>query len=669
MSARPDRVPDAPPLPDVGLLSREYDVLREIGSGGMGLVVLARHRMASHEVAIKISCDGAVANSEALARMTREGKLLSSLRHPNIVRLFDVSDIGRGRYGIVMEYVRGVNLARIIAEAGPLPFDRCQSILWDLCAALGHAHSRGIIHRDIKPHNVIVKTDSWVAKLCDFGIALEDEDSPGVATAPVAGTPVYMAPEQIDGLRLDGRADLYSLGLLGWEMITGGLPWRGMPLFDILFHQKHTDLPELGSRRPDTPPALQFAIEGALAKDRRLRWNSASEMIVQLGQHEPTDRLLTLREARRRHADGVQMLGEPEEASAELEDSSDVPTTDFARTTVVYARAQSDVPKRGLEPPPASSSRQGRPALLRRLRMRRYARAAALVLVGAFTGTGATLALLESTKSMTLDTRPRVALAPLDSAMRAAFSAPAEREVADVDTAQSAEPLVVDDSRIVADALPTPMPIVWNSRMRRGQSSNGAAVVESDGARLPGGEASGDVENPELAAFDSAVRKTQRFVGAKRLFDAERVVDSALVRLPRRGALYALRARIRAMRRDYRNAWVDVELANRTDGRYGVMALQTALLIDRDGRAAARASLSDEVRRALTPRRMLDPERAFGLARALVVVADTATALTVLEQTTAPDPTAAPRFADPALAPLAQDPRFVALRRKVLGDR
>lgn len=684
MSESPSRVPGAPPLPDIGLLSREYDVLRELGRGGMGTVVLARHRMATHEVAIKISNDGVVASADAFARLTREGKLLASLRHPNIVRLYDVSDIGRGRYGIVMEYVRGVSLARIIAEVGGLPFDRCRSILWDVCAALTHAHSRGIVHRDVKPQNVIIRSDSWVAKLCDFGIARGGSDDAEVtASGFVAGTPGYMAPEHIDGKTLDGRSDLYSLGVLGWEMLTGAQPWRGMPLFDILYHQKHTELPDLGSRRPGTPPSIIYALEGALSKVRRLRWNNAAEMIAQLELDEPTERLLAIREARRQYAEGVQGLVDSDEAAVEKSQTSSPDTLlesgtparerpsvvrehDTSEILLERSAREREAQERRHAPltdEARRALREKRERLLRQLRMRRNARAAALILVGALAGTGGTLSLLRSTSARSPIARYGAPLAPLDRATK-------RRLLATTDGSESgasaervrANPLQVADSVVAADSLPTPMPYVAAMR--------GPDVEGPSGNGSPPRMASGEVENPERALYDETVQRSQRLLSQRAYAEAEAVVDSALAEFPHKGALYAVRAHIRASRKKFRDALSDIETATREGGKWNVLALDMRLRLESEGRDAARASLSRDVQAVFEGEpHMIEADRAFGLARALVVVGDTATALAVLAQTTAPDPTAAPRFDDAALAPLARDPRFLDIRRRVLGAR
>lgn len=306
-AAQPQRFPDtasatvvktpAGPLPiDIGELERTYAVVREIGRGGMGAVVLARHREARHYVAIKIASTDRL-DAESLARFSREAYLMARFRHPNIVSLYTVEPIGQGRVGIVMEYVRGQSLARLLSSGKRLPLETCTRIVRDLGKALAHAHAHGVVHRDVKPQNVLVEDESGTAKLADFGIAKVTSDAADVtATGAALGTPAYMSPEQIDGAALDGRSDIYSLGVLAWEMVTGQRPWAGEPLFRLLYKQKHEALPAVTIFRPDTGIGLQLAIEGALAKDPAARWWNVADMLAQLDENHPTTALLERRE-------------------------------------------------------------------------------------------------------------------------------------------------------------------------------------------------------------------------------------------------------------------------------------------------------------------------------------------------------------------------------------
>ena len=286
------------PSIDLSELERDYIVKRELGKGGMGSVVLARHRTAGHDVAIKVISSKYIADSDALSRFDREARLMARIRHPNIVHQYELRRLRGGHVALVMQYVRGESLITILRRRGKLRFDECTQILRDIGTALEHAHANGIIHRDVKPHNILIDADKGVALLSDFGIAKATQgDAEVTATGMAIGTPAYMAPEQIDNAAIDGRADLYSLGVVGWEMLSGRRAWEGESLFGIIYKQKHQDLAPLTLLRPDTPQRLLLALEGALEKDPERRWSSASEFVEQLRSDTPTGPMLKRREA------------------------------------------------------------------------------------------------------------------------------------------------------------------------------------------------------------------------------------------------------------------------------------------------------------------------------------------------------------------------------------
>jgi alpha-tubulin suppressor-like RCC1 family protein/serine/threonine protein kinase len=172
-----------------------------------------------------------------------------------------------------------------------MPCDQVEHILSDVADALGHAHAQGIIHRDVKPENIFVDERSGRALLSDFGIARSlDTDTQLTSAGVTIGTPTYMAPEQIDDAVLDGRSDLYSLGIVGWEMLTGQRPWNGESLYNILYHQKCDALPPIDTIRPETPTRLLAAVERLLEKSPSDRWSSASEFRAQLTATTPVVR-------------------------------------------------------------------------------------------------------------------------------------------------------------------------------------------------------------------------------------------------------------------------------------------------------------------------------------------------------------------------------------------
>ena len=263
-------------------LRGEYEILRELGRGGTSVVYLARELATGDEVAIKQIRAKYIEDEEAVARFAREAYFVAQLAHPNIIPVRRVVDLKRGGVALVMDHVPGRTLRDLIRETGPLPPERAEQITRAIAAALGVAHGMGIVHRDVKPENVFVD-DSGRAMLADFGLARAMDGDTQLTMAGVAiGTPAYMAPEQIDGNDLDARGDIYSLGLVAWEMLTGKRPWEGETLYAILYRQKYEQLPDVRDMRPDVPDRLADAIAVAIEKNRDSRWQDVSAFVEAL---------------------------------------------------------------------------------------------------------------------------------------------------------------------------------------------------------------------------------------------------------------------------------------------------------------------------------------------------------------------------------------------------
>ena len=273
---------------DLRSLEREYELIRELGQGGMAAVYLARHRATGRLVAIKAIRARYLDDPDAVRRFAREAETVADLHHPNIVRTEAIEQFGDRAVAIIMEHVPGGTVRDRLREFGSLGAEEVEAILRDVASALAYAHQRGIVHRDVKPENVFLDSSRRRAVLSDFGIARPIQTDIDITLLGAAlGTPQYMSPEQIDGALVDGRSDIYSLGVLGWELLTGRRPWAGESLYGVIYKQKHEDLPRITSLRPRVPANLLFAIEGALVKDRERRWQTIDEFLNQLTYNPP----------------------------------------------------------------------------------------------------------------------------------------------------------------------------------------------------------------------------------------------------------------------------------------------------------------------------------------------------------------------------------------------
>ena len=263
-------------LAEIRELESDYEILGELGRGGMAVVYLARDRQLGRQVAIKVIHAAANVDEQMVARQLAEARTVAQLQHPNVVAMYAVKRLSTLGLALVMQYVPGRTLERALREDGPFAPERAEAVLSDIAAALAYAHARGVIHRDIKPDNVFLNDDTGRALLSDFGIALSAEDGRQQPTDMIVGTPAYMSPEQIDGAELDGRSDVFGLGLIGYEMLAGQRPGLDDGISDVMYRQKFEMLPPLAEVRPDTPVRLRAAIERALAKERDQRWPAAA---------------------------------------------------------------------------------------------------------------------------------------------------------------------------------------------------------------------------------------------------------------------------------------------------------------------------------------------------------------------------------------------------------
>jgi eukaryotic-like serine/threonine-protein kinase len=256
-----------------------YQVVRKLGAGGMANVYLAEDQELGRGVAIKILNDRHANDEQFVERFRREAKNAAALSHPNIVSIYDRGE-AEGTYYIAMEYLDGRTLKELIVQRGPAPVTVSVEYARQVLSALRFAHRHGIVHRDIKPHNVLVDAEGRV-KVTDFGIARAGA-SQMTEAGSIVGTAQYLSPEQARGTDVDQRSDLYSLGVVLYELITGTLPFNGDTPVEIAMKHLST-LPEPPSeRRPDVPRDLDLIVMRALAKDPDDRYASAEEMDADL---------------------------------------------------------------------------------------------------------------------------------------------------------------------------------------------------------------------------------------------------------------------------------------------------------------------------------------------------------------------------------------------------
>jgi len=270
-----------------------YEILSPLGAGGMGEVYRARDSRLGREVAIKVLPESVARDAERLARFEREARALAALNHPGIVTIFSVEDSGGMRF-LAMELVDGESLDTIIA-AGALPLSRFFDIAAPLAEALSAAHERGIVHRDLKPGNVMVTPEGRV-KVLDFGLARVEgpASDPNLTNTPtqsradltgegqVFGTVAYMSPEQARGGRVDARSDVFSLGIVLYETLTGERPFRGESAVDLITSILRDRPPSLSDRRADAPPHLSRIVRRCLEKDPRDRYQTSRDVYNEL---------------------------------------------------------------------------------------------------------------------------------------------------------------------------------------------------------------------------------------------------------------------------------------------------------------------------------------------------------------------------------------------------
>ena len=312
------------------LFDGRYQVVRKLGAGGMANVYLAEDQELGRRVAIKILNERHANDEQFVERFRREAKNAAALSHPNIVSIYDRGE-AEGTYYIAMEYLDGRSLKELILSRGPAPLNVAIEYVRQILSALRFAHRHGIVHRDIKPHNVLVDAEGRV-KVTDFGIARAGA-SQMTEAGSIVGTAQYLSPEQARGTNVDQRSDLYSLGIVLYELLTGTLPFNGdTPVEIAMKHLSQT--PELPSvLRPELPRELDLVVTRALAKDPDERYQSADEMDADL----------------ERLSRGAAVSPETEESATQIMRAPTGPMSATAATMIVPPRRGAYAP---VPPPP-----------------------------------------------------------------------------------------------------------------------------------------------------------------------------------------------------------------------------------------------------------------------------------------------------------------------------
>jgi hypothetical protein len=269
--------------PHLPRLEREFELIRALGSEGTATVYLARQRSSGRLISLDILTAQSDDHVLALQNLERLVPVLAEIAHPNVARVHGVVRLDSQTIALVRQYVTGRSLRELMREEIAISGERVELMVRDIAAGLRALHRLGVVHRDLRPEHIFVDADSGAAMLAGFALARSMRDETRLANwETVFRQPQYMAPELLAGYEIDARADLYSLGLIGWEMLAGRPPWEGENPFTVVYKQTQMSLPDVVTLRDDVPPSLHDAIELALKKERNARWESADAMLAGL---------------------------------------------------------------------------------------------------------------------------------------------------------------------------------------------------------------------------------------------------------------------------------------------------------------------------------------------------------------------------------------------------
>ena len=257
-------------------INDRYEIIKSIGEGGMANVYLAKDTILDREVAVKVLRGDLSTDEKFIRRFQREALSVSNLSHPNIVEVYDVGEED-GQYYIVMEYIEGKTLKQLLNKRGALTLPEVIDIMTQLTDGLAHAHEAYIIHRDIKPQNIMIE-DNGTVKITDFGIAMAVNATQFTQTNSVMGTVHYLPPEQANGKGATVKSDIYSLGILMYELLTGSVPFKGDNAVEIALKHMKEKLPSIRKQNPLIPQSVENIVIKACAKNPRNRYDTVKEM-------------------------------------------------------------------------------------------------------------------------------------------------------------------------------------------------------------------------------------------------------------------------------------------------------------------------------------------------------------------------------------------------------